>query len=80
MPAPSAEASFEQAVRELGGIVEQLERGDLPLEASLELFERGVLLARQAQGRLDHAEKRIEQLLGFDAQGTPEVAPLSTEQ
>lgn len=70
---PSAEptTSFEEEVRELGGIVERLESGELPLDESLALFERGVALARHAQARLDAAEKRVEELLGFDATGAP---------
>jgi exodeoxyribonuclease VII small subunit len=58
--------SFEDAIRRLGHIVEQLERGDLPLEASLRLFEEGIGLARISQRRLDGAERRIEELLGVD--------------
>jgi len=65
------EPSFEDAIRRLGQIVEQLERGDLPLEASLGLFEEGIKLARLSQKRLDHAEKRIDELLGVGADGEP---------
>lgn len=57
------EKSFESSLRELEEIVEQLEAGDLPLEASLELFERGVRLSRECQKRLDAAERRVEVLL-----------------
>jgi len=74
-----ATPSFEANIRELGGIVERLERGDLPLEASLELFEQGVRLARDAQARLDRAEKRVEQLLGFDDEGAPILEPMDPE-
>ena len=42
----AAGGSFEESVRRLATIVEQLEAGDLPLERSLELFEEGVRLAR----------------------------------
>lgn len=65
------EPSFEEAIRRLGQIVEQLERGDLPLEASLGLFEEGIKLARLSQKRLDHAEKRIDELLGVGEDGEP---------
>ncbi len=51
---------FESAIAELETIVKALEEGDLPLEKSLELYERGVQLARFCQARLDEAEKRIE--------------------
>jgi exodeoxyribonuclease VII small subunit len=65
----ASELSFEASARRLTQIVEQLEAGDLPLERSLELFEEGVRLARAAQVRLDSAERRVEELLGVDAQG-----------
>jgi exodeoxyribonuclease VII small subunit len=75
----SAELSFEDAIRRLGHIVEQLERGDLPLEASLRLFEEGVALARVSQRRLDRAERRIEELLGVDADGQPVTRPFEAK-
>lgn len=59
---------FEDAVRKLEGIVEQLEGGDVPLERSLELFEEGVRLSRACLKRLDAAERRIEVLMR-DADG-----------
>ena len=55
--------SFESSLKELESIVEQLEGGDLPLEQSLELFERGVRLSRDCQKRLDEAERKVEILL-----------------
>ena len=51
---------FEAAIAELEGIVKKLEDGDLPLEKSLELYERGVQLSRFCHTRLEDAEKRIE--------------------
>lgn len=63
--------SFEASIAALGQIVEQLERGDLPLEESLSLFEKGVLLSKEAQSKLDLAEKRVEVLLGFDDNQSP---------
>lgn len=61
--------SFEEAIQRLGHIVEELERGDLPLEASLGLFEEGIKLARLSQQRLDIADKRIDELLGVGPDG-----------
>jgi exodeoxyribonuclease VII small subunit len=66
-------SSFEEATRRLAQIVAELEGGDLPLDRSLALFEEGVRLARGAEERLDKAERRIEELLGIDAQGKPIV-------
>jgi exodeoxyribonuclease VII small subunit len=51
---------FEAAIAELEGIVKKLEQGDLPLEKSLELYERGVQLSRFCHSRLEEAERRIE--------------------
>src|SRR5437879_7367567 len=73
------EISFEDAIRRLGHIVEQLERGDLPLEASLRLFEEGIGLARVSQRRLDGAERRIEELLGVDEDGQVVTRPFEVK-
>jgi exodeoxyribonuclease VII small subunit len=51
---------FEAAIAELEMIVKKLEDGDLALEKSLELYERGVQLSRFCHTRLEEAEKRIE--------------------
>ena len=73
----ASEGSFEQAATRLARIVEELERGDLPLERSLELFEEGIRLARAAEQRIASAEKRVEELLAIDPSGKPVVRPLS---
>ena len=51
---------FESAIAELDTIARTLEEGDLPLEKSLELYERGVQLSRFCHSRLEAAERRIE--------------------
>ena len=51
---------FEAAIAELESIVKKLEDGDLPLEQSLGLYERGVQLSRFCHARLEEAERRIE--------------------
>lgn len=53
---------FESAIAELERIVKQLEEGDLSLDTSLGLFERGVALSRYCHEQLGNAERRIEQL------------------
>jgi exodeoxyribonuclease VII small subunit len=53
---------FESAIAELEKIVKQLEDGDLPLDKSLALYERGVALTRYCHEQLGSAERRIEQL------------------
>lgn len=57
------EKSFETSITELEEIVAKLEDGDLPLEASLELFEQGIKLSRECRERLTNAERRIEVLM-----------------
>ena len=53
---------FESAIGELEKIVKELEEGDLPLDRSLELFERGVELSRYCHETLGAAQRRIEVL------------------
>jgi exodeoxyribonuclease VII small subunit len=71
-------ATFEAAIKRLSEIVQTLERGDLPLEESLRLFEEGVKLSRISQERLDAAQKKVEQLLAVDEQGRAKTAPFKT--
>ncbi len=54
--------TFEEAQRELERIVEQLERGQAPLDEALALWERGEELYRFCVGRLDSAQGKIEEL------------------
>ena len=59
---PVEALSFEDAFREMEGIVEQLEAGQLALETSLALYERGQALAGHCQQLLEQAELRVQQL------------------
>ena len=59
-----AERSFEEAWAELEAVLERLEGGDLSLDDSVELFERGRHLAAHCQTLLDKAELRVRQLSG----------------
>jgi exodeoxyribonuclease VII small subunit len=54
---------FEQSLADLEGIVAKLEAGDLPLEESLDLFEKGIRLSRTCRERITEAERRIEVLM-----------------
>lgn len=74
-PAES-ETSFEESMTQLAQIVEALEGDELSLEDSLARFEEGVSLARRAQERLDRAEARVEELLGYDDDGEPQLEEL----
>jgi exodeoxyribonuclease VII small subunit len=71
--------SFERAIQRLGEIVESLEEGDQPLEESIALFEEGMTLAKNSQDILDRAERRIEELLGVDAQGKAVVREIEPD-
>lgn len=63
--------SFDEAIQRLSQIVDALERGDVPLEEALTLFEEGIVLSRASQEKLDAAQKRIDELLGVDEGGAP---------
>ena len=67
---------FEAAIVELESIVKKLEEGDLALEKSLALYERGVQLSRFCHARLEEAERRIE-ILNDRGELKPAPASLS---
>jgi exodeoxyribonuclease VII small subunit len=69
--------SFENALQQLEGIVKELESGDLPLEKSLELFEKGMELSESCRKQLTAAETRVEMLL--KKQGKVEAVPFELE-
>src|SRR5438045_1824145 len=68
---------FEAAIAELASIVKKLEEGDLALEQSLLLYERGVQLSRYCHARLEDAERRIEIL---NERGELKPAPSSLSE
>jgi exodeoxyribonuclease VII small subunit len=61
---------FEQALAELESIVQKLERGDVPLEESVAIYERGEALKRRCEELLRQAEARVEKIT-LDASGKP---------
>ena len=69
--------SFEEGLTQLEKIVEDLEGGELPLEKSLELFEKGVHLSEACRKQLEAAESRVEILLKKD--GRVQAEPFSLE-
>ncbi len=69
-------ASFEEQLAELEKVIEQLEHGDLPLEESVGLFERGVTLSNACKAQLASAESRIQVLLEPEEKGPVRVADL----
>jgi exodeoxyribonuclease VII small subunit len=56
---PVEEMSFEDAMRELEKVVSDLERGDVPLEQSIALYERGAQLKQRCQTKLKEAEEKV---------------------
>jgi len=77
MPATKKSASFEAALQELEHIVQAMDAGDAPLEASIANYERGMALLKQCQDALASAEQKIrlldhDSLRSFDAAGNPE--------
>ncbi len=65
-----AALSFEDALRALEDVVRRLESGDVPLDESITLYERGEELRRLCQARLDAAQARIESIVA-GADGKP---------
>ncbi|MEP0390813.1 MAG: exodeoxyribonuclease VII small subunit [Erythrobacter sp.] len=72
--------SFEQALTALEEIVTQLERGDVPLDQSIALYERGEVLRAACQDRLDSAQARIEKIVTGSAGAPSSTAPLDGGQ
>lgn len=66
---------FEKSLADLEAVVEKLEHGELGLEESLKLFERGVQLTRVCQSALQDAEQRVELLLEKD--GKTEIVSMN---
>lgn len=59
---PVAEMSFEEALRELETVVGQLESGNVDLEKSIEIYERGAELKKHCEAKLAQAQAKIEQI------------------
>ena len=69
-PQNISDMSFEEALRALQQVVRQLEDGEVPLDQSIALYERGEKLRAACQARLDAAQARIEAIV-LDAKGQP---------
>jgi len=74
-PANMDELSFEEALARLESIVQQLERGDVPLDKSITLYAEGDRLRAQCQKRLEAAQARIEQIVGGSDGGAAKTVP-----
>jgi len=74
-----AQPKFETALARLETIVTQLEKGDLPLESALKIFEEGVRLSKTCLKMLDEAERKVEILLKSQG-GKKRTAPFEFEE
>ena len=68
--------SFEAALGELEGIIERLESGEVPLEQSIALYERGAALKAHCEGKLKSAREKIEKIV-IDSDGNPKAEAAS---
>ncbi|MBS3954020.1 MAG: exodeoxyribonuclease VII small subunit [Methylomicrobium sp.] len=77
MPKKKSTSLFEESLAELEKLVEQMEKGDLPLEEALQSFERGVNLTRTCQKALQEAEQKVQILL--EKNGKQTLEPFTDE-
>ena len=76
---PVEEMSFEDALAELETVVQRLEAGQVPLEESIALYERGDRLKRHCEAKLRDAELKVEKIVAGGAGGVAGTEPVSTE-
>ena len=72
---PVMEMSFEDAMRELEQVVSDLERGDVALEESIKLYERGAELKKRCETKLKEAEEKVAAIT-IDSAGQLETKPV----
>jgi exodeoxyribonuclease VII small subunit len=70
--------TFEQAIQQLKGIVDRIEQGEIPLQDSLEQYEKGMALIKHCRDILQKAEKRIEKI-SKEEPSEPEKEPKDAE-
>ncbi len=69
--------TFEQAINQLKGIVDKIEQGEIPLQDSLEQYEKGMALIKHCRDILQKAEKRIEKISKEETTEPPKEAESS---
>ena len=74
-----AKKTFEQAMKQLEEIVQDLESGDMPLEKAIQTFEEGIQLSKFCSQKLDETEKRIT-ILMQNSEGKVSETPFSAEK
>ena len=70
-----AQMTFEDALRALEEVVRRLESGEVPLDESIDLYERGEALRKHCQARLDSAQARIEKIVAGPAGNATGIQP-----
>ena len=73
-----AQKTFEQSMKQLERIVQELEEGDMPLDKAIKKFEEGIKLTKFCSQKLDETEKKIAILLK-DSQGRISEKPFMSE-
>lgn len=73
-----AQKTFEQSMKQLERIVQELEEGDLPLEKAIKKFEEGIKLSKLCSEKLDETEKKISVLLK-NSEGQMTEKPFAAE-
>jgi len=68
--------SFEEAIKELTNIVSKIEQGDIPLQDSLEQYEKGMTLIKHCRDILQKAEKQIEKITEADVTRNKDEKPV----
>lgn len=74
LPKDIAGLSFEDALKELEGIVQQLERGQVKLDEAISAYERGALLKKHCEQKLAEAKMKVEKIV-FSADGSVGTQP-----
>lgn len=74
-----SQLTFEQALTALEEIVQQLEGGNVPLDQSITLYERGEALRKHCQARLDDAQARIERIVTDQSGNATGTAPFDSD-
>jgi exodeoxyribonuclease VII small subunit len=74
-----ASLSFEEALKTLEDVVRRLESGDVPLDQSIALYERGEALRLHCQARLDAAQARIEKIVAGPEGKPSHTVPFDTD-
>ncbi len=76
---PIAELTFEEALAALEQVVSQLEGGQVPLEQSIALYERGDALKKHCEAKLGEAELKVEKIVAGGDGTAADTAPFNTE-